>query len=296
MLKVESLQLIIKLMVVLFVTTSMASLGLTLHTREILLPWRRISLVFTVLLINLVAVPAVAFFFTRCFSLNPTFEAGLLLLGMAAGAPFVPKLIEVARSEVALSVSLMLLQILGTIIVLPYMLPRLIPGIHADAMQIATPLVLQLLAPLMFGLLFRHFAPSWAKHINSSVMVISQFSAVVVLITLFLANFQCMVTMLGSGALLASLCFVVVAMVMGHLISLVNRESAVVQTIATGQRNIPAALVVASTNPLPGDVVGMLMLTTFVGLIPLIGYAIFNRRHTTKPHSTSDFAMHGDLS
>lgn len=287
----ESLQLIIKLLVVLFVTTSMASLGLTLQTREILLPWRRIKLVFTVLLINFVVVPAIAFFFTTCLSLNPIFEAGLLLLGMAAGAPFVPKLIEVARSDVALSVSLMLLQITGTIIVLPFMLPRLIPGIHTDAMQIATPLVLQLLAPLMFGLLFRHFAPSWAKHINPYVVVISQFSAVVVLIALFLANFQCMVTMLGSGALLASFCFVVVAMVMGHLTSLANRESAVVQTIATGQRNIPAALVIASTNPLPGDVVGMLMLTTFVGLIPLIGYAIYIRRHTTKPHATPGCTM-----
>lgn len=279
----ETLQFMIKLLVLIFVTTSMASLGLTLHTREIVGPWRRLRLVLSLLLINLVVVPTAAVLFTRIINLNATFETGILLLGIAAGAPFVPKLIEVARGDVALSVSMMLLQILGTIIVLPLALPILIPGIKTHAMQIAMPLVLQMMLPLILGLIIRHVAPGWAKLINPYLVLLSQLSACIVMIALFIANFQSMAAMLGSGALLAALCFVVTAMLLGYIASLLNRESAIVQIIATGQRNIPAALVVASTNPLAGDVVGMLMLTTFVGLIPLAGYAIYCSRHFVKP-------------
>ncbi|MBL8824065.1 MAG: bile acid:sodium symporter [Planctomycetia bacterium] len=282
------MQLIIKLLVVVFVTTSMATLGLTLHTREIVGPWRRFNLVLSLLFSNLVLVPAIAYCFTKVFVLDETFETGLLLLGMAAGAPFVPKLIEVARADMALAVSMMLLQVLGTIIVLPLILPRFIPGVQANALQIATPLILQMLLPLIAGLVFRHFAPTWAKRINPPLMLISQLSALIVLIALFVINFQSMTAMLGSGALLASLCFVIVAMLVGYFTSFANGESSVVQTIATGQRNIPAALVVASNNPLPRDIVGMLMLTTFVGLIPIVGYAIFCGHTGTKRKTSSD--------
>lgn len=284
----EFMQLMLKLLVVVFVTTSMATLGLTLRTREIVGPWRRFNLVLSLLLSNLVLVPAIAYCFTKVLVLDETFETGLLLLGMAAGAPFVPKLIEVARADMALAVSMMLLQVLGTIILLPFLLPRLIPGVQADALQIATPLILQMLLPLIAGLVFRHFSPSWAKRINPPLILISQLSALIVLIALFALNFRTMTAMLGSGALLAALCFVMVAMLVGYFTSLVNGESTVVQTIATGQRNIPAALVVASSNPLPGDIVGMLMLTTFVGLIPIVGYAIYSGRHATKRKSFSD--------
>jgi len=264
----------------------MASLGLTLHLREIVGPWRRGRLVVSFLVTNLVLVPAIAVVITRLLSLDEAFETGILLLGIAAGAPFVPKLIEIAKSDVALSVSLMLLQILGTILVLPWLLPLLIPGVKADAFQIATPLVLEMLVPLVLGLLLRHFAAHWSKRLSPILMLISQLSAIIVLFALFLANLKGMLSMLGSGAMLAALFFVVAAMGMGYLCGLVNRDSSVVQCISTGQRNIPAALVVASSNPMPGDVVGMLMLTTFVGLIPIVSFAFYSARRG-KTHSIS---------
>jgi BASS family bile acid:Na+ symporter len=56
-------------------------------------------------------------------ALSPAHAAGLLLLGGAAGAPFLPKLAELARGDLAFSVALMFLLTAGTVFFLPLLNP-----------------------------------------------------------------------------------------------------------------------------------------------------------------------------
>src|SRR5262245_23615424 len=106
-----------------FVVASMASMGLTLKPREISEPLRRPLLVLTTLLGNFVLVPLMAYAAAAALPLDQSHETGLLLLAAAAGAPFLPKLVELARGDAGLSVGVMLLQTVGTIIFLPMALP-----------------------------------------------------------------------------------------------------------------------------------------------------------------------------
>jgi bile acid:Na+ symporter, BASS family len=73
-----------------FVVTSMLSMGLSLTVSRILHPLRNPRLVIMSLAANFVIVPAAAFVLSRIIPLEQDVQIGLLLLGTAAGAPFLP--------------------------------------------------------------------------------------------------------------------------------------------------------------------------------------------------------------
>jgi predicted Na+-dependent transporter len=80
-----------------FVVTSMFSMGLGLTVPQIMGPLRNVRLVIMALVANFVLVPLVAFGLTRVIPLGQDLQIGLLLLGTAAGAPFLPKLAQIAK-------------------------------------------------------------------------------------------------------------------------------------------------------------------------------------------------------
>ena len=80
--------------------------------------------------------------------LDETFGVGLLLLGCAAGAPFLPKLAELAKGNLAFAVGAMVLLMVVTVGYLPIVLPLLLPGVTVDPWNIARSLVLLMLLPL----------------------------------------------------------------------------------------------------------------------------------------------------
>jgi BASS family bile acid:Na+ symporter len=75
----------------------------------------------------------------------------LILLATAAGAPFLPKLAEVAKGNIAFSVGLMVLLMIVTIIYLPIVLPLLLGGVDVNPWDIAKSLIVMMLIPLVVG-------------------------------------------------------------------------------------------------------------------------------------------------
>ena len=76
-------------------------MGLTLTLRAIAAPLRDVRLVLLALGLNFVVAPAFAWLLTLVIPPDPGHAIGLLLLGGAAGAPFLPKVVETARDNVA---------------------------------------------------------------------------------------------------------------------------------------------------------------------------------------------------
>ena len=68
---------------------------------------------------------------------------GLILLASSAGAPFLPKLVQTARGDLALGVGLMVLMMTLTVVYMPLFLPLLLPGVHVDSPAIASTLQVQ---------------------------------------------------------------------------------------------------------------------------------------------------------
>jgi predicted Na+-dependent transporter len=95
--------------VLVFVISNMLSLGLSLTTKQIIDPLRNVRLVALALVANFILVPVFAYALTLILPLNESITIGLILLSTAAGAPFLPKLVEVAKGNITFSVGLMVL-------------------------------------------------------------------------------------------------------------------------------------------------------------------------------------------
>src|SRR5215467_13946278 len=94
-----------------FVVSSMLSVGLGLTLREIAQPLRNTRLVVMAVLANFVVAPLASLVLVRLIRLEVDYQIGLILLGIAAGAPFLPKLAQVARTDLPLAVAVMALLI-----------------------------------------------------------------------------------------------------------------------------------------------------------------------------------------
>src|SRR5437868_9928690 len=135
-----------------FVVSSMLAMGAGLTVSQISEPLRNARLVVLALLANFVLMPAVAIALAKALRLDEPFGVGLLLLGCAAGAPFLPKLAELAKGNLAFAVGAMVLLMVVSVGYLPMVLPLLLPGVTVDPWQIARSLVLLMLLPLATGL------------------------------------------------------------------------------------------------------------------------------------------------
>jgi bile acid:Na+ symporter, BASS family len=131
-----------------FVVSSMLAMGSGLTVSQISEPLRNTRLVLLALVANFVVMPLGALALAKMLSLDEPFGVGLLLLGCAAGAPFLPKLAELARGNLAFAVGAMVLLMVTTVVYLPIILPLLLPGVTVNAWVIARSLILLMLLPL----------------------------------------------------------------------------------------------------------------------------------------------------
>src|SRR5688572_19274693 len=109
--------------VLVFLISSMAAMGLTLTPQAITAPLRKVRFVLLALVLNFIVAPACAWPITIVIPLQGGHAAGLMLLGGAAGAPFLPKLVETARGDLGSAAALTALLTAGTIVFMPFALP-----------------------------------------------------------------------------------------------------------------------------------------------------------------------------
>ena len=245
-------------------------MGLRLTLREITAPLASPRLVIIALLVNFVVAPAVAWGLTRLFPLHPSYAAGLLLLGGAAGAPFLPKLAEFARGDLAYSVFLMILLTVGSVVFLPLALPHMIPGLKADPWPIARPLIVLMMAPILIGFVFKRFFERASAILRGISEKLSQASLLVLLALLIGLNLSAIGATVGSGAVATALLFVSLSFLAGYFLGGKDLRQKSVLGLGTGQRNVAAALAIATGNFTDPKVVTMLLVATLFGLIPLL--------------------------
>jgi bile acid:Na+ symporter, BASS family len=152
----ELLQTGAKAAVLIFVVSSMLAMGLGLTIGQIVTPLRNRRLVVLTLLANFVLMPLAAVILWRLLRLDQPLGVGLLLLGTAAGASFLPKLAEIAKGNLAFAVGMMVLLMVVTVGYLPLFLPLLLPGVSVSPAKIVRSLVLLMLSLSPSALPLRH--------------------------------------------------------------------------------------------------------------------------------------------
>ena len=144
---------------VLFVVTSMLAMGMSLTMAQIIQPLKNARLVILALLANFVLVPLLAYAITLLIPFEQSLQIGLVVLATAAGAPFLPKLVQGAKGDIAFGVGLMVLLMVVTIAYIPIVLPLLLAGVQVNPWDIAQSLIVLMLIPLAIGLLISRIRP-----------------------------------------------------------------------------------------------------------------------------------------
>ena len=244
-----------------FVVSSMMAMGVGFTVHQIIDALRDVRLVLLALLANFVLMPLAALALDKMLRLDEPLGVGLLLLGTAAGAPFLPKLTELAKGNLPFAVGIMMLLAVGTVGYLPLALPLLLPGVTVNSGKIAGWLFLLTLLPLAAGLALRAKPMlDWVSNIILIPMVL----------LLAVANIDKILHVFGTRGILAGLLLIALGFGIGWMLGGPGIDTRRALALGTGQRNIAAALVVASESFSDPSVVIMVIVVTIVGLLTLM--------------------------
>jgi len=255
---------------VLCVITSMLAMGLGLTVPMILQPLKNGRLVVLALLANFVLVPLLAYLILLVIPLEQSLGTGLIVLACAAGAPFLPKLVEGAKGDIAFGVGLMVLLMVVTIFYLPVVLPMLLQGVEVNPWDIAQSLIVLMLIPMGIGLLAKSHSPESAEHWQPVMNKISSVALMVLLVVGLGLNLSNILSLIGSLGILALLIFIIGSLVIGLVLG--GRDPGVrsVMGLGTAQRNVAAAIVVSAQNFSDSNTLSFVLVGAIILLLILL--------------------------
>ena len=258
--------------VVVFVISSTLAVGLGLTIQQILAPLRNARLVVLSLLANFVLTPLVAIGLAKVLGLEEPLGVGLLLVGVAAGAPFLLKLADLAKSNMPFAVGLMVVLMVITVGYVPIILPLLLEGVSVNPANIARSLILLMLIPLAGGLALRAWHPPGAARVRAVVAPVSSISRIFVVTLTTAGHFGSVVSILGSFGIVSAIVFTAICFGIGWVLGGPGADTRGVLSLGTAQRNTAAAFVVAGQNfsdPRVVVMIAVVMIVAFAMLMPL---------------------------
>ncbi|KUG14527.1 hypothetical protein ASZ90_015828 [hydrocarbon metagenome] len=278
-----------------FVVTSIAAMGLNLTIREVLSPWKKKDLLVVSLVANFILVPALALLIITIIRLDPELAAGLMLVALAAGAPSLPKAIDIIGGNVAYAVGLTMVLILATILLMPLILPFLIAGVRVDQSSTVLYLVVFMLIPLIIAMAIRARVPLTAMKILPVVDKASDLSIIAVLLiyttALFTSDFSMRASaLLGLEGTLVAALFILGSFGIGFVLGGPDPRNREVLAFGTGFRNVSAALLVVSANFTNPQILFMVLVIAAFGIVfmMIIGGWLYRRKKREGPRGTPD--------
>jgi BASS family bile acid:Na+ symporter len=250
-----------------FVVSNMAAIGLGHTIGEILAPLQDARLFLGTLSANFVILPLASFGLAVGLRLDNAQAEGLILMGIASGAPFVPKLTELAGGNLRFAVATMGLLTAGTIIYIPPVLPLLMPEVTVSPLTVARPLLLFVLLPFILGLATRAQSENLASWLKLILDRISNATLIPVIILVAALNVDNILHVFGTGGILAALLLVFVGLLVGWLLGGPSHYTKRALALSTGVRNFAVAIVVAEQGFDDPTVAIMVIVAALIALL-----------------------------
>ena len=279
-----SLQIVFKIVVVVFTVANLAAMGLELNLREALRTLRSARAIALILIWGWVVGPALAWLIIRIIPLMEAHAAGLLLISLAPTAPFFPLMVRKARGDMSFAAAFMLLTTIGTVLLLPLLAPLLIKGLTVDAWSLAKPLLVMVLLPLLIGGAIRVFAPNAAEKLFPVVKKIGGIFLLICLVLTLVLYGRDMLGAVGSFAPGAQVLFFVAITAISYKIGF-GLEQQQRSSMALGMctRNIAGvfAAYLGITNPPSGLFVMIVLVVPLALIVAMVAARLFARQVPT---------------
>ena len=292
---------------VLFVILNSFGLGLRLSVgkllAEALAHWK---IAVWVLVINFVIIPLlfVGYLLTIASSIPDEIKVGFCVAALCAGMPFAPILAGLAKADVSIATTLLVVLTVGTIIALPIGLPLAVDAVDSQltvsAWEVAWPLLVFLLLPLVLGCGFRVWWPDLTPELTQWVVRVAVLCLLFNLNFTLVAYWDLFVQEWGTESYIAALAGPFIGLGCGYLlVSGLRVKDAGVRhatEVTTAVRNI-APMLLMMIYPFAADplvTVSITILNT-VGVTIVLLFVLMWRRAATPSdtHATTQLAPEG---
>ena len=197
----ETLLILLKITVVIFMAGNLLDLGLRLNLKEALRGLRDVRFVVLSVLWAFVLCPLLAYVLPMIIPLTPAYAMGLILLGLAPCAPLLPMMTEKARGDLNYAASFILLASAGTVIYMPIMVPLLVKGLTVSAWAVAKPMLILVLIPLVIGVFIQNRSASFASLIEPYVKKFTGLDTLIMLILVVIIYGKGFIGSIGTYAI-----------------------------------------------------------------------------------------------
>lgn len=267
----EFFRSLVQIVAPIFVVSTMLNVGLTQKLSDITAHLKNYSFVVKMFVANFIVAPLVMIGALYFAPFDRALKAGLLIFSLCAGAPFLIKLTQTAKQDVALGAAVMMLLMVVTVVYTPIVLPLVLSGISVDAWGIAKSLLLQLFLPIVVGMMIVQLLPDFARKVQPWVGWLGNIAMYVLVCATLIGYFPNMISIVGTGAILVGLFFVAAAFGIGYLAGAGKDHLQDVGGLGTAQRNTAAGMIIAVQNfgSYP-DVLVMLTLANTLGIVMLL--------------------------
>jgi bile acid:Na+ symporter, BASS family len=264
----DALQKTLGVTIVIFMIGSLAEVGLRLRLDEALMALRNVRFFTWSLVWSFVLCPAFAVLLTKAIPLPEPYALGMVLLGAAPCAPFMPMMAEKAHGDLAYAAAFMTIASVGTLIFMPFAAPLLAKGFNADPWTIAKPILFFVATPLVIGAATRCVANSFAETLHPIVRKVTGVNNVIMLVIALVLYWRDLFSTLGEFAIGTLILFFVGVTAAAYALSFgLPHEQKGVISLGASTRNMGAAL--APMMAVPGidrRAITMVLLAVFIAI------------------------------
>lgn len=238
-----TIMIVLKISLVIFMAGNLLEMGLKLNPKDALQGLRDVRFVMYTLVWGFIIGPALAYAITRIIPLQPPYALGLIFMGMAPSAPFLPALAERAKGDLGYTAAFMLIVSIVTIIFMPLAVPLLAKGITVSAWTIARPLIVVILLPMGIGMLILRWNQHRAKKMSPVVRKITGVFTVASVILTAVVYGKGFIGIAGSFAVISQVIFFTILSAGAYWLSVgLKYEQKIVISIGMSTRNLGAAM------------------------------------------------------
>jgi predicted Na+-dependent transporter len=265
------LQQFANLSVLIYIVTTMLSMGLNFFPKQFLEPIKDKSLILKSLAANFILLPIITYIILQVIPLEQGLAIGLILMAAGAGSPFMLKLVQFMKADIAFAVGLMLILSIVTLFYMPLVLSFLLPDVSVNPLSIASSLLVLIFLPLIIGTVIKSRYNKIAKTVQPTFNQISNIFIVIVVVLYLGLNYKDFLAVFGTGALITSIIFILAAFLIGYLLGGPSKNTKSVLGMGTAIRNSSAAFVVAVTNfSSEYDVMAMIIVVYILSIITMM--------------------------
>lgn len=241
-----------KLAALVMLVSLMLQCGLMVNRKNLVEMFKQYGLFGRALLVNFILIPLFAVILVRAMHLGEYFAIGILLMAIAPGAPFFPRMAGAkAGGSLSFALALCVLMPAISIVTVPLTVHWIFPPDTQARVPVTSTIVTLVafqLIPILIGIAISERFPQVAAKVLKPVAAVVTISLIVVFVLIAPVLVRSLASVYGSNGMITSILIVLFSLGAGWLLGGPAAPYRNTLAIAAAMRNIGLALVIATAD------------------------------------------------